>query len=461
MRSLQDMSRILLSALLLAASFTLVPPRAVAADDPPVVVASAGSNRLMRLAVNKSVVIRLPAAAKDVLVGNPGVVDAVIRTHSMAYLFARAPGQTNIFFFDEKGQQILDLDLEVTRDPSALQRMIERTLPDARITVDTMGDSVILNGLTSSSEDANKAIELAIQLTGDEKKVVSNIAVTGKEQVTLKVRVAEVQRSALRRIGVNSGAAIKSAGGFIANIYPRGFGSVDGNILTTGYAKGNDAIAATLEALEREGLMRTLAEPNLTAISGQSAKFLAGGEFPIPVKQNKDGDLTVQFKPYGVGLGFTPQVLSEGRISMKISAEVSELSEEGAVTVNNISVRGIKTRRAETTMEMPSGSSMVMAGLISDTQRNTVNGVAGLKELPVLGALFRSREYQSAQTELVVIVTPYVVEAVSPSELASPGETLGIANETDSLFFGQLNKIYGSGTRPQSRWRGQVGYIVE
>jgi pilus assembly protein CpaC len=462
--AIQQTLRPILVAMALAAGLTANCLPAVATDLTPVSMTdSQAPSRVLRLALNKSIVIRLPAAAKDVLVGNPGIVDAVVRTHSTAYLFARAPGQTNIFFFDANGKQILDLDLEVTRDPSGLQRLLERSLPDTQITVDTMGETVILGGIAANAEEASKAMELAAQITGDPKKVVSTVAITGKEQVMLKVRIVEMQRNVLKQLRLNTGAAIGSgnltatvlnANPFASVIATESFARLD-------YAKGGDKITAAIQALETEGLLRTLAEPTLTAISGESAKFLAGGEFPIPTN-SKDGVVSVSFKSFGVGLGFTPVVMSEGRISMKIAAEVSELSNDGGVTIEGMKINGIKTRRAETAVELPSGGSMVMAGLISDSQVQGITGTSGLKDIPILGALFRSREYQAKQTELVVIVTPYVVDSVAPGDLSTPIDSFNAPSDTEAFIFGTLNRVYGPGAvKPSSRWRGQVGYIVE
>ncbi|MDP4823220.1 MAG: pilus assembly protein N-terminal domain-containing protein, partial [Aestuariivirgaceae bacterium] len=302
------MSRPVLAFLMLAVAVLGGNLPATATDLAPETVSDAAvPSRVLRLALNKSIVIRLPAAAKDVLVGNPGIVDAVVRTHSTAYLFARAPGQTNIFFFDANGKQILDLDLEVTRDPSGLQRLLERSLPDTKITVDTMGETVILGGIAANAEEAGKAMELAAQVTGDPKKVVSTVAVAGKEQVMLKVRIVEMQRNLLKQLRINS-KSIFDAGNLkttilSANPFPSALAA--DSLLMTEYSKGNDSIGAAIQALETEGLLRTLAEPTLTAISGESAKFLAGGEFPIPTN-SKDGVITVTFKSFGVGLGFTP-----------------------------------------------------------------------------------------------------------------------------------------------------------
>jgi pilus assembly protein CpaC len=213
--------------------------------------------------------------------------------------------------------------------------------------------------------------------------------------------------------------------------------------------------------LERAGLMRTLAEPNLTAISGEQAKFLAGGEFPIPVSQ-EDNKITVEYKPFGVNVAFKPVVLSEGRISLAISAEVSEISEEGAVSVGGISLKGLKVRRAETTLELPSGGTLAMAGLLSEDTRQSVEGVPGLKEMPVLGALFRSNDYRKRETELVILVTPYLATHAPKAELAQPDDGYLPESELKELFFGHINRVYGRPEAPSGgRYHGDFGFIIE
>ncbi|QIG48834.1 type II and III secretion system protein family protein [Nordella sp. HKS 07] len=452
---------VLAVALLIAPTCALVEPAHAAENS---ISAAGGDGRLVRIGLNKSIVIKLPGEARDVLVGNPDIVDAVVRTKNTAYLFARAIGQTNIFFFDANGQQILALDLEVTQDKAALQKLVRRTIPGSRIVVDTIGDNVVLSGTAKSPADAKLAFDLAVRFTGDEKKVISSIGVLGKEQVMLKVRIAEVQRNVLKQFGINT-TAIFSIGKFafdLANINP--FTSAPISLLGgygAGWSSGGDSVDVFVRAMERDGLLRTLAEPTLTAVSGEAANFLAGGEFPIPVAQDND-TITVEFKKFGVGLGFTPLVLSEGRISLKISTEVSEISNDISVTVDRITVPGLSVRRAETTVELPSGGSLAMAGLIKDSARADITGTPGLKNLPILGALFRSRDFQQNQTELVVIVTPYVVNPVNEQQLAMPTDGLKNATDKQAILFGRLNKIYGTpGKGPNGVYHGNVGYIVE
>lgn len=466
-RAAATLARRLLWSLLLAAAMLLGPSLALVgtAHAGDYGASAAGGGRLVRIGLNKSIVIRLPGEARDVLVGNPDIVDAVVRTKNTAYLFARSIGQTNIFFFDANGQQILALDLEVAQDMTALQKLVGRTIPGSRIKVDTVGDNVVLSGTAKSPAEAKLAFDLAVKFVGgDDKKVLSTINVLGKEQVMLKVRVAEVQRNILKQFGINT-TAVFSIGQFafdLANINPFPtppislFGGYQG-----GWASGGDSVDVFVRAMERDGLLRTLAEPTLTAVSGEAANFLAGGEFPIPVAQDND-TITVEFKKFGVGLGFTPLVMSEGRISLKISTEVSEVSNDNAVQLENFVIPGLSVRRAETTVELPSGGSLAMAGLIKDSARADITGTPWLKDVPVLGALFRSRDFQQNQTELVVIVTPYVVNPVNEQRLAMPTDGLANASDRQGVLFGRLNKIYGApGRTPDGVYHGNVGYIVD
>jgi len=273
----------------------------------------------------------------------------------------------------------------------------------------------------------------------------------------------------LKQLGINT-TALFSIGNFALSfnslnpfsspvIAPGSFGAV-------AYSSGGDQAAAIIQAMERDGLLKTLAEPTLTAISGETANFLAGGEFPIPVAQSNDA-IGIQFKKFGVGLGFTPVVMSEGRISLKITTEVSDISNDFTVTLGKATgaetvVPSLNVRRAETTVELPSGGSISMAGLIKDTARSEINGTPGLKDLPILGALFRSRDFQQNQSELVVIVTPYVVNPVQEQQLSSPTDGLALATDRQTILFGRLNKIYGKpGARPPGVYHGNVGYIVD
>ncbi|MEO1264785.1 MAG: type II and III secretion system protein family protein [Pseudomonadota bacterium] len=461
---------------------------------------------------NKSMLVEVPRTLRDVVVSDPEIVDAVVQTSDRVYLIGKKVGQANAFFFDEHGEQMLTLELRVEVDTKPLDTLLERLIPGSQVKSEMLNDTLILTGRVRTPLDSNRAFEIAMRfaVTADPQadstaanKVVNMLSVDGEEQVMLRVKVAEVQRSILKQFGINLGAQINagnfsttfltenalpltaaaglgtlpSVGNFISNGTPgqiNGLGVVNqgpsasggqsgfGNSGLAGtWRGGNQALAHTMRALERTGLIRTLAEPNLTTVSGEAAKFLAGGEYPLPLVDG-DGALSVLFKQFGVGLTFTPNVLSEGRISLKIETEVSELTNDGAVTLSSVSIPALKKRLAKTVVELPSGGSLAMAGLVSEDTRQNVDGFPGLKDLPVLGTLFRSRDFIKSETELVIIVTPYVVKPTSQKNLRTPGDGLIAASDRKANFLGHLNRIYGKGApAPDGGLKGDFGFIVE
>jgi pilus assembly protein CpaC len=446
------------------------------------------TSEVLDLPLSKAAIIHLPVDAADVLVTNPEVADAVIRTPRRAYLLGQAIGQTNAFFFDADGELILDLDIRVERDMRALQEAIDRYLPDGRVSAEAMNDNIVLSGSVRSAADADVALRLAQRWTDDPENVLSMIAVEGRDQVMLSVRIVEMQRTIVRQLGINLSAAgqIDDVAFNVAteqefSLVGRALSGVSGqfNYTNTGGGDINTA-GALIQALERVGLVRTLAEPNLTAISGESANFLAGGgEFPVPVGRDRDGNIIVEYKQFGVGLGFTPIVMSEGRISLRISTEVSNLTSQGALdlgtqqvtddqgnvigTVPGLTIPALNVTRAETTVELPSGGSLVLAGLIQEETRQNLDGVPGVQNLPVLGALFRSRDFENQETELVVIVTPYLVDPINQNEAATPADGFRNVSELETLFLGNINRAYAvPGARTEGRsWSGPVGFLLD
>lgn len=429
------------------------------------------------IGVDKSMLIELPVEMKNVLVSNPEVLDAVVQTPTQIYLLAKDMGEANAFFVGPGGEKILFLEVSVTRDLTALHDTFRRLIPGSKINAEMMGDSVVLSGNVVSAVDANRATELAARFVKKEDGVVNLLATDANEQVLLKVQVAEIQRDALRRIGVDIPGAVLRNGNFtfakvVQNSFPVTSSVVPeavagailpgvnaGTALQPSWQTGNNNVTALVEALERSGVLRTLAEPTLTAISGETAKFLAGGEFPIPIAE-EDNKVTVEWKPFGVNVSFKPVVLDEGRISLTISAEVSEISTEGAIQLATLSLPGLRVRRAETTLELPSGGTLAMAGLLSDETRTSVEGIPGLKDLPVLGALFRSNDYRRRETELVILVTPYLATHQSRNVLERPDDGYAPTSELKELFFGRINRVYGIGAE-SGRYRGDYGFIID
>jgi pilus assembly protein CpaC len=440
------------------------------------------------LGINKAIIVELPEDARDVLVSNPEVVDAVVRTPRQVYVVGMKAGPSNAFFFTASGKQILNLEINVQRDMPELKRIIERNVKDSDITVETINDNVVINGSVKNASDAAAAREIAMRYVTDPGKalnkdgVINRVGIRGGEQVMLRVRVAEMQRNLSKQLGVDFSAAFDIGKNLPIALTSATPFSLLGQALSSGTNfkfgdKGvGNSVESTIKAFERAGLVQTLAEPSLTAVSGESAKFLAGGEFPVPVSRDRDGNVQVEFKPFGVGLGFTPVVLAEGRISLRISTEVSEITGENAfvsqgglgldadgnvINIPGVTIPGLRVRRAETTVELPSGGSMVMAGLLSKTARQNIDGVPGLKNLPILGTLFQSRDFQSGETELVVIVTPYLVDATSQKNLASPTDGYVTASDAETVLLSRLNAVYGEkGKKPQGSLKGPIGFIV-
>jgi pilus assembly protein CpaC len=482
----------------LTAAMAFAPGLAVAQMEPPSATAAMRINggggpqsASLVLPFGKSAIIDLPADARDILISNPAIADATVRTPRRAYVVGRQLGQTNIFFFDANGRQIANVEIRVEPDVAPLNEILSRHASGSNIRAEAVNGSIVLSGNAASAAEATRAHDIAQRFIANsgaqaagEDRVVSLIAVQGSEQVMLRVRVVEMSRSLVRQLGVNLS---------YENVFGEVFG-IDGlyEIATSlgysinggqgggtfGYSTspGSDEnTGAALQAFERAGLLRVLAEPNLTAISGEAARFLAGGEFPVPVASD-DGNITIEFKPFGVGLAFTPVVMSGGLISLKVATEVSELTSEGAISTGDLAgpggtiIRGInipalQVRRAETTVEMPSGGSMVLAGLIQERTRQAYEGVPGAMNAPVMGALFRSRDFLNNETELVIIITPYLVRPTSPENIRSPADGYRNPSEAESIFMGRLNSAYrpNAGARDEDTQtlQGPHGHVIE
>ncbi|MFN3573426.1 MAG: type II and III secretion system protein family protein [Phenylobacterium sp.] len=481
-------------------------------------VSGGGATQSLVLPRGKSAIVELPVDARDVLVTNPDVADAVLRSPRRIYVLGVGSGQTDAVFFDASGRRILSLDIRVDQDTGAVAQTINRLLPGARVRVDSMNDSLILSGEVQSLADASKAVQIArAAVSRPDDQVLNMLTIAGKDQVMLKVRIVEVQRSVIKQLGFNTSAVLNQLGepqymfnnaasfavngglmggitaGYeldttqqpimqrpcggafpadaLCDVVVRNGGNSDTATIKEGLAgdPGLNQAESMLQAFERVGLVRTLAEPNLTAVSGEAAKFLAGGEFPVPVGQDDTGRITVEFKPFGVGLGFTPVVLSGGLISLKISTEVSELSNDGAFTVSNgedvapLVIPGLNVRRAETMVELPSGGAMMIAGLLREQTKQAIDSLPGMTNLPVLGTLFRSRDFLKGETELVVIVTPYLVKPTSPDRLQTPADGLRLASDPETILLGRLNRAYKARPQPPGApaYQGPYGYVIE
>jgi pilus assembly protein CpaC len=456
--------------------------RAADLDGQLVTIEPHETSRLVRISLNKSLIVRLPVAARDVLVSSPTTLDAVVRSARTTYLIGLQVGQTNVFFFDDAGRQILSLDVTVERDIAPLELMLARLMPGSEIRVEALNDSLVLTGSVGSAQQSRMAVDLAARFIAPSDgttvtdhagaiRVVNMMSIAARDQVTLRVTIAEVQRTVLKQLGIDVAASLQLASTIVnftsLNPFTIGNGLLSGTNLNATHSSGGSTVGGIIRAMERDGLLRTLAEPTLTAVSGETANFLAGGEFPVPVGSTEDG-ITIEFKPFGVGLGFTPIVLSEGRINLKVSTEVSETTTDGfslagPTTSTSITIPGLRVRRASTTVELPSGGSLVMAGLIQENQKHELNGIPGIKDVPVLGTLFRSRDYQNEETELVVIITPYIVNPVHRDELVTPDQNLNMATDEQTIFMGWLNKVYGvnGGGGPDGTYHGNYGFSAD
>ncbi|WP_208996946.1 type II and III secretion system protein family protein [Roseibium denhamense] len=468
---------ILASAIILAGVMQTGKPATAQDNFPNQVHIAAGeraSGRILNVGIGRSVVINLAEDAADVLVSNPEIADAVLRTPRRIFVIGNTAGQSRLVLFGRSGRELASFNLRVEKDTSDLTRIIRKLIPGSNISAESFNGSVVLSGTAKTSLEAQQAADIAAKFQGVDSstEVVNLISVSGKDQVHLKVTVAEVERSVIKQLGVQftnatlTGPAAAATGNFIPFLGRTNDFSVNSNIINqlnvgTVLNVGGTSIDARLQALQRDGVVRTLAEPNLTAISGENASFLAGGEFPIPIAQD-DNEITFEFKTFGVGLDFTPIVMSGGRISLRVKTEVSELSNDGSITLSDIVIPALKVRRAESTIELPSGGTLVMAGLLKEQYQQTVDGVPGLMQLPILGSLFKSRDFLREQTELMVFVTPYVVNPVARQQLVRPDENLMPPSDAETIFLNRLNKIFSvNETGDAGTYHGQVGFIYK
>lgn len=461
-----------------------------------------GIPQRLSLSLNKAAILELDRDARDVVIANPAVVDAVVRTPRRIFVLSLAVGRTNAIFLDGEGRHIATVEIDVNADVDDLNAYLRRDIPNTGATATGIDNSVVLSGEVASLREASIAQQAALQRVEEPEQVVNNIAIQERQQVLIKVRVAEMTRSIAKQFGINpsavaniNGVPMVASSGNQFSLLGRALSDISGvqfgqvcalpnaglgfSAASVCSARPNN-IQGIMQALERTGLVRTLAEPNLTAISGENARFLAGGEFPVPVSRDRDGNVTVEFKPFGVGLAFTPVVLSRGRISLQISTEVSELTNAGALTIggqqvtdsdgNIVNIGGVtlpalQVRRTETTVELPSGGSLTIGGLIQQQTRQSIDAFPGIKDLPVLGALFRSRDYQNNETELVVTVTAYLVDPVAESQLVTPDQGYSTPTDLETILFGHLNAVYpeqqAGEPAPATAPPGTVGYIVQ
>lgn len=472
------------------ASIALGLALACASAGPQLSAAPAVQNASNNLAigVNKGILLRLDRPATNVFIANPKVADIQIKSSRLIYVFGTGEGATTLYAVDGAEQVIYAAEVQVANNIDQIKTMLDTAMPETDITVKTLNGLVVLEGTVSTPDMVATSARLVQDFVGEKQKVVNNLTSVTPMQVNLQVKIAEVSRDVLKEVGFN-GATRDKTGGFLFNLSrgrnfvnitdrPLGalptadassfFGLPAGSIslpLDPGTGQfvnpanpgtifdflvppdGRTAIgiagklfgidaAGALDALAQEGMVTILAEPNLTALSGELASFLAGGEFPVPISQ-EPGVISIEFKPYGVGLSFIPVVLSGDRISLKVKPEVSELSSAGAIRINGFDVPGIVTRRAETTVELGSGQSFMIAGLLRNGTTQDVSKTPGLGNLPVLGALFKSDRFRRNESELVIVVTPYLVRPVNAKDIRLPTDGLKSPSDLERWLLGR------------------------
>lgn len=483
-----------LAALSLAMPICGTPVLAQSKGAAPVLNVGASEHAISRrldLSIGRSLIVELPRDAKEVFVANPKVANAVVRSARKLFVIGMNDGSTSMFVMDAEGRQITALEIEVGRDLNVLRQTLRAAMPGADIQVKPAGNSILLVGNVANASEATQAMDIANAFVGVSGEgansvkgaVINSLTIRGRDQVMVKVVVSEVSRKAIKQLGINSNGEWKIGNFSLTPTIDNPFSvqpqqlaatAIAGKIGSLVNADGSArASNFTMRALERAGLSRVLAEPTVTAISGESAKFVAGGEIPVPNGYSCDitgrCNLSIVYKPIGVSLNFTPIVLSEGRISMRVATEVTEIDAENQLRLadttqtGSINAPGFRTRKSDTTVELPSGGTLATAGLIQRVSRQAINGLPALMNIPIIGAMFRSRDYQREETELMIAVTPYIVKPVGPNGLQRPDDGFVEAHDAQTILMGRLNKMYGStsgGPIPQA-YKGRVGFIAD
>lgn len=448
---------------------------------------AASMSQRLTLGVGRAVVVDLPGDASEIIVGDPKVANAVVRSARKIYIMGVATGQTSVIALDKNGSQIANIEMNVGRDVAELTKLLQAALPKANLQVRQVNYSLILTGEVDSAGDAALALDMAKAFANSagngsaggggnsENQVVSTVTIRGRDQVMVKVTIAEVQRNILKQLGVSTNASTPDTllkTGWATLTQQNAF-TLNGSLSNGGLSIPIGGNSLNVQAFERYGVSRVLAEPTVSAVSGENAKFTAGGEIPVPQNSTCTPSLLpgvqpvctvgVAFKSYGVTLNMTPVVLSPGRILLRLATEVTEIDPTQTVTIASVAVPGFRTRKNETTVELPSGGSLATAGLITNNSRQAINGLPGLINLPILGALFRSRDYQRQETELLVMVTPYIARASAPNEIARPDDGFADSSDPQAWLLGRVNRLYSTRSNPEAvqNLRGRFGFIQD
>jgi pilus assembly protein CpaC len=507
MRSDRTQSRPNIIICVAAALLAIAPAPSACADEGggPLRVDGAfdSTARRLQLGVGQSVIVDLPEEAGEIYVGDPGVANAIVRSAKRVYISGVANGQTSIFALARDGRKIATIQVSVGRAVAELLNLLNTAIPGNEIHVRTVENTIILTGSVASAEEAQKALDIANGFVNDsapsasgtsisisnassgangagggaaggssgkssaspQGRVINALTIRGADQVSLHVTVAEVRREIIKQLGVNLSGSGPNGSFTLDNPF-----AINGAVATSqgilNWVKGSQSFSATLQAFERQGVAHTLAEPTVTAVSGESAKFMAGGTVPIVSGESCSGGActpNLVQQPYGVTLNFTPVVLSQGRIQLRIATEVTDVDDSVQITYAGIVVPGFRTRNNTTTVELPSGGSIASAGLISTQTQQAINGFPALMNVPILGALFRSRDYQRNETELLIVVTPYIVHAVDPSQVVRPDQNFQDASDPQTWFLGRVNRIYSTSQslEPMPGYAGKIGFITQ
>jgi pilus assembly protein CpaC len=489
------------AAALLAIAPASVVRAADGADSVPMAGASDSVGRRLQLGVGQSVIFDLPEEAGEIYVADPSVANAIVRSAKRVYISGVANGQTSIFALARDGRRIAAIQVSVGRNVAELSNLLNTAIPGNEIHVRTVENTIILTGSVASAEEAQKALDIADGFVNDSGsssgssgtsisissgsspggpggasggsngksasargRVINALTIRGADQVSLRVTVAEIRRDIIKQLGVNLSGSGTNGSFTLNNPF-----AINGAVSTTeaalNWVKGSQSFSANLQAFERDGVAHTLAEPTVTAVSGETAKFLAGGTIPIlnSVQCNPVCQYGFIQQPYGVTLNFTPVVLSQGRIQLRIATEVTDIDHSTQVTFSGIAIPGFRTRSNTTTVELPSGGSVASAGLISTQSEQAINGFPALMNLPVLGALFRSRDYQRNETELLITVTPYIVHPIDPTQVVRPDQNFQDASDPQTWFLGRVNRIYSTSQllQPMPGYAGKIGFITQ
>lgn len=433
---------------------------------------AASPTSLVEVAIGRGRLVTLARPMSDLFIANDAIADVQVRSPTQLYIFGKTAGETTVYATAKGGGVVYSTTVRVGANIDSVGQMLSLAMPDAHIVATPMNGLVLLTGTVSQPDDAAEAERLVQAYVGDATRVLVRLKTATPLQVNLQVKFAEVSRSFIKNIGVNV-QTLNSSGGFNFGVaqgraatqyapngplFTGGTTATDGTSLLNGLANATTIGAAgklfgldllsSLDLGERKGLVSTLANPNLTALSGETSTFLAGGEIPIPISQGL-GAVSVEYKQYGISLVYTPTVLADGRISLRVRPEVSQLTSAGAVTINGTTIPALTTRRAETTVELGSGQSMMIAGLLQNNHNNSITQAPGLGDVPVLGALFRSNGFQRDETELVIVITPYLVKPVNASDIVLPTDGYSAAGDLDRIFTGALSRGGDTKDRPK------------